>query len=384
MMMKKLLAVMLCLMMIVPVAMADDLSALTGDMLDGWVDDMYLLAVMQEEMTANPVQEGDHYTISYSFGTYSVTTPGWQDNTHILGLSVTGPEVGDPMGVQVGSSLSTLLNAYANDNPTLLGTDDTAVLYLVDLLPDTAMWARAERENGRVYSVQYACQHQLGDADAYHDAGILYTIENDIVTGFTAYGLYDEVTLDTVHVTLDHVAYQQGEMAYQPEILVENGTEFNEKDLVLNGKAFDEMTPDDAAELLGSRTGENEFASGEGTYKMITFDKGEADFNYNTAGEAAGLDALILLDSSVIGPRGIHVGMSVAEVINTFRQDEHMPIDGRTVLYGDSSRAPYGELAYVGGVDGEILYIAATSTGRVAMRCCFENNTVVEILIYHI
>lgn len=383
-MMKKLLAVMLCLMMIVPVAMAGDKSALTSDLLDGWVDDMYLLAVMQEEMTENPVQEGDQYVISYSFGTYNLNTPGWQDNTQILGLSITGPEVGDPMGVQVGSSLSTLLNAYANDNPTLLGTEDTAVLYLVDLLPETAMWARAEKENGQVYSVQYACQHQLGDADAYHDAGIIYSIENDTVTGITAYGLCEEVTLDTIHVTLDHVAYQQGELGYQPEILLEDGTEFNEKDLVLNGKPFDELTPEDAAALLGSLTGESELVSDEGTYKMITFDKGEADFNYNAAGESPCLDALILLDESVIGPRGVHVGMSVAEVINTFRQDDHMSIDGRTVLYGDSSRAPYGELAYVGGTEGEILYIAATSTGRVAMRCCFENNTVVEILIYHI
>ena len=90
----------------------------------------------------------DGYAFEYSFGTIYADSPAMSIDTQLLSIVLTSAEEQGPRDIQVGDELSIVLEANYSENPSLRGSREAAVLYVLDLLPESMRWARGNRWRG--------------------------------------------------------------------------------------------------------------------------------------------------------------------------------------------------------------------------------------------
>ena len=95
-------------------------------------------------------QTEDGYAFEYSFGTIYADSPAMSIDTQLLSIVLTNAEEQGPRDIQVGDDLSIVLEANYNENPSLRGSRESAVLYVLDLLPDSMSWGEVKRDGRRV------------------------------------------------------------------------------------------------------------------------------------------------------------------------------------------------------------------------------------------
>ena len=157
--MKKLLCMLLCAMLLPVCALAEDsaANALTLQELNDWAA-TYIARAMAAEPVNTPADHltAEGYEFLYDFGAVYADTPDLGADSVISSVVVTSMEAAAPRNVNVGSGLYVVLDAYYNENPQLLGSDESAVLYtlalsakmnhlnffdyLTDILDRTATW----------------------------------------------------------------------------------------------------------------------------------------------------------------------------------------------------------------------------------------------------
>ena len=184
--MKKLLCMLLCAMLLPVCALAEDSTAdaLTLQELSDWAA-TYIARAMAAEVVNTPAENrtAEGYEFLFDFGAVYADTPDLGADSVVSSVVVTSMEAAAPRGVNVGSGLQLVLDAYYNENPQLLGSYDAAVLYTLDNLPEDAGWAKVNRDGQRVQTIQYAVHEQLpSGGEGYADAGVIYTMaENRVI-----------------------------------------------------------------------------------------------------------------------------------------------------------------------------------------------------------
>lgn len=381
-----LLAVLLC-----PAALAEDSGAdmLSYRELADWAAP-FIARARDSRPLNNPADSmtEDGYSYQYDFATLYADTPVLGPDTVISAVVLNDPSENGPRHVNVGSSLSFVLDSFYTENTELAGTREAAVLYTVDRLPEAAHWAQVNRDGQRVQTIQYAVHEQMASgSDGYCDAGIIYTMEDHRVSAVRVYGLESRIPLKSVNLVMYAAMrtglkkeYVQAPFSYAGDTL----TIFGQEDLSFSGINLLTLTPDTAAALLGTPMTDIWMDNGDsGCIRVQTFHHCELTYLFNRTRTEGRVYMLLITGDGLEGPRGIRIGDSFSSVYNRFRHGEGEFLDnGAELLYGDGS-APFGKADYSGNAGAVLTYGIILEDGRRAvLEMDFAAMELTELMLY--
>ena len=333
-------------------------------------------------------QSEDGYAFIYEFATLYMDRPEMSEESVLKHLVITSAEEIGPRGTQVDMFTHEVLAAFYNENPTLAGDRGFAALYVSDTMPMGALWGWVQRDGQQIMAIQYAVHDQLAaGGDGYTDAGVVYTIQENLVAAIRAYGLdtiIDEAdvmdNLSTVKTVLEETAYTQVPVSYI-------GTDldpFQASDLVFSGMDFASLTPEMAEAALGACLQDSWMEDDTGEFiRMMEFEGCEISFIYDKNKQNPVVDMLMIADGMMEGPRSVRLGDSFSSVLIRFRYNEGEYDGMRETLYGTVGTAPYGTAEYGDDASATLRYITATEDGREMTLCLnFTTMSLSEILLY--
>ncbi len=390
-MMKKWLCLALALMLCPVMALADTSgAALTFRELTEWAE-----GYIARAMTAAPLNDPassltpDGYEFVFNFATLYADTPVMGADTIVNTVVLTSDEERGLRNVSVGNALPVVLEAYYGENDGLLGTKESAVLYTMDNLPESASWGQVQRDGQRVRTVQYAVHEQLATGGAgYTDAGVIYTFAENRVSAVRVYGLNSRIGLDTVNDVMYAVMMDALRQEYAMVPFSYDGlslTAFAAEDLIFSGLDFRTLTPDEAIAVLGEPHSDLWMDNGDsGFLRVQTFSNGEFIYMFNRARTMGQLYMVSIHADGLEGPRAVRIGDSFASVYNRFRNGEgEYQEDGSEILYGAKDAASYGFAEYGDDASAVLRYALTLEDGsKVTLQMGFTVMALTEILIY--
>lgn len=329
----------------------------------------------------------DGYAFIYDFATLYADKAVMKEDTVISAVVVTSPEEEGPRGVKVDDTLTVATAAFYNENDLLLGSRDSALLYLIDLLPESLQWAEIQRDGQRVQTIQYAVHDQQSTGgDGYTDAGLILTMQDGTVSAIRVYGLDSRISFDEVYEVRSRMRaaamaddYQQVPFSYDGASLAK----FSGEDLVFSGMEFTTLTPAYAAMMLGEPLSDSWVQDGETTIRTMTFADCELTFLEGADGKAE-IYMFLLTSGGVEGPRAVRVGDTFSEVFNRFRNGEGA-FDGvsREVLYGSEESGEFGMAEYGSDASVNLRYGLVLEEGeRVVLHMTFTEMVLSEVMLY--
>lgn len=329
----------------------------------------------------------DGYAFIYDFATLYADKAVMKEDTVISAVVVTSPEEEGPRGVKVDDTLTVATAAFYNENDLLLGSRDSALLYLIDLLPESLQWAEIQRDGQRVQTIQYAVHDQQSTGgDGYTDAGLILTMQDGTVSAIRVYGLDSRISFDEVYEVRSRMRaaamaddYQQVPFSYDGASLAK----FSGEDLVFSGMEFTTLTPAYAAMMLGEPLSDAWVQDGETTIRTMTFADCELTFLEGADGKAE-IYMFLLTSGGVEGPRAVRVGDTFSEVFNRFRNGEGA-FDGvsREVLYGSEESGEFGMAEYGSDASVNLRYGLVLEEGeRVVLHMTFTEMVLSEVMLY--
>lgn len=329
----------------------------------------------------------DGYAFIYDFATLYADKAVMKEDTVISAVVVTSPEEEGPRGVKVDDTLTVATAAFYNENDLLLGSRDSALLYLIDLLPESLQWAEIQRDGQRVQTIQYAVHDQQSTGgDGYTDAGLILTMQDGTVSAIRVYGLDSRISFDEVYEVRSRMRaaamaddYQQVPFSYDGASLAK----FSGEDLVFSGMEFTTLTPEYAAMILGEPLSDSWVQDGETTIRTMTFADCELTFLEGADGKAE-IYMFLLTSGGVEGPRAVRVGDTFSEVFNRFRNGEGA-FDGvsREVLYGSEESGEFGMAEYGSDASVNLRYGLVLEEGeRVVLHMTFTEMVLSEVMLY--
>lgn len=329
----------------------------------------------------------DGYAFIYDFATLYADKAVMKEDTVISAVVVTSPEEEGPRGVKVDDTLTVATAAFYNENDQLLGSRDSALLYLIDLLPESLQWAEIQRDGQRVQTIQYAVHDQQSTGgDGYTDAGLILTMQDGTVSAIRVYGLDSRISFDEVYEVRSRMRaaamaddYQQVPFSYDGASLAK----FSGEDLVFSGMEFTALTPEYAAMMLGEPLSDSWVQDGETTIRTMTFADCELTFLEGADGKAE-IYMFLLTSGGVEGPRAVRVGDTFSEVFNRFRNGEGA-FDGvsREVLYGSEESGEFGVAEYGSDASVTLRYGLVLEEGeRVVLHMTFTEMVLSEVMLY--
>ena len=159
-MMKRMLSLLLALCLAVSLAApaAADGTALSADEIAAFAAELVETA-RQSELQNNPADEEalseDGFAMVYPFGTLYADRTALDDGAHLAAAMITDPEIDGPRGIRVNAHYPELLTVFRNDNPTLDGSRDGALLYLDGDQASGFTYGQVLRNGQRLRSVEY-------------------------------------------------------------------------------------------------------------------------------------------------------------------------------------------------------------------------------------
>lgn len=391
-MMKKMLSLLLCVLLLPVAALAEDSDAamLTRQELVNWAE-AYIARARTSTPRNDPSQHltPDGYEYIYDFATLYGDTPQISADTVFSAVVLVSDEENGPRNVNVGNHMSVVVDAYYNENPYLLGTKEAAVLYAIDLLPESAHWGQVLRDGQRVSTIQYGVHEQYATGgEGYTDAGVIYTMLENSVSAIRVYGLDSRIDLATVNGAMYNVMltaleknYAQVPFSYDGASLAKFGAE----DLIFSGVDFLNVTPDKAIEALGEPLSDNWADNGKDGYLRVQyFNSCQLIYLYNTERTQGHLHMLVITGDGLEGPRAVRIGDSFSSVYNRFRNGEgEYQEDGSEVLYGAESEGSFGTASYGWDAAATARYGIQLEDGRrVVLEMNFETMECTEIMLY--
>jgi hypothetical protein len=391
---KGLALILILALMSMPIAgMASDtdVGGLTMEEISGWASKMLDLARKSKPLSSGPQakETEDGYEVVYDFATLYLDTPELNDNSVCNAITVTAEDVECPRGIGVSDTQQVLLEAYADENPTLLGSEDFAVLYLSDSLPEEALWGWIQRDGQQVQAVQYAV-HECFSEDKYTDCGLLYSLNDGYITAIRAYGLSVSISQAKVEETIAGVMAIQQDQTYfnYPQSSIGTDlTPFEREDLIFPGLDFLSLTPEAAVDSLGTFDTESWVQDDNGEWmRIIQWSMAEITFAYSSDKVFKRVDTLYVSQRGFEGPRGVQVGDSFSSVLMRFRHSEG-EFNGVTteVLYGDGQTPPFG-LAEYEETTATLHYACPIEAGgdikSVTLHMIFVDTILSELFLY--
>ena len=391
-MMKKMLCVLLAMLLCPVLATAEESAAglLTSQELAAWAES-YIARARAAETVNSPAdsQTPEGYEFIYDFATLYADTPTLDEDTTVSAIVLTSEEEEGPRGVTVNSSLDAVLDAYYSENPTLRGNRESAVLYAVDRLPDSAAWGQVLRDGQRVQTVQYAVHEQLATrGEGYTDAGVIYTMAENRVAAVRVYGLNSRITrgdanaimYDVMLAALDH-EYAQVPFSYDGLEL----TAFSQEDLTFSGLDFLTLTPEKAIEALGEPMNDVWLPNGSAGYlRVMSFPSCDITYLFNPERTQGSIYMLAFTADGLEGPRAVRISDSFSSVYNRFRNGEGEYQDnGDERLYGTPGQGSFGLATYGSDASAILRYGFALEDGRqITLQLNFTVMECTEIMLY--
>lgn len=388
------LAMTLMLLLGAAVSLAEDngAGALTWEELEAWAAS-YKARAMESQPLNDPTEAAafseDGYAFIYEFGMLYMDRPEMTGDAVVRGIVITDPEELAPHGTHIDLLASEVLTAYYNENPELDGDSSFAALYLSDTMPDGAMWGWVQRDGQRLMTIQYAVHEQLATGgEGYTDAGLIYTIQDNLVAAIRAYGLDARVSEDEVRATLQEVQQVAQTTGYAQVPSSFMGTDlepFDRDDLIFSGMDFLEMTPEEAEALFGAAREDHWMEDENAWLRTMEFPACSLTFMYDAKQQNPVLEVMTIDMDGMEGPRAVRIGDTFSSVLCRFRYGEG-EFDGFTeALYGTMDAAPYGVAEYGDDASATLYYAMKADNGRtVQLYMPFEQMFLSEITLYYI
>lgn len=376
-------------------ALAEDggAGALTWEELEAWVQ-RYKDRAMDAQPLNDPNDDAanteDGYAFIYEFATLYMDRPEMTAEAEVRSLVVTEAEEEAPHGTYIDDLAGQVLAAYYQENDDLEGDESFAALYVSDTMPSGAMWGWVQRDGQRIMTIQYAVHEQLATGgEGYTDAGLIYTIQNNLVAAIRAYGMDSRISEAEVRQNLsevEQVARTRG-YAQVPTSLIGTDLEaFDRDDLIFSGVDFLSMTPQDAESALGEAREDSWMQDDTGEYlRTMEFAACSMTFVYDAQKSNPRLDVMTIDMDGMEGPRCVRVGDTLSSVLCRFRYGEGA-FDGVSseVLYGTAGTAPYGLAEYGDDASATLIYAMADEDGRtILLHMGFEQMYLAEITLYY-
>lgn len=390
--MKKMLCLLLCAVLLPVVALAEETAAAAleyqelFDWAQGYID---------RAMTATPLNDpassltAEGYEFEYDFATLYADTPVLTEETSVSAVVVFSTEESTLRGVTIGSSMTDVLEVYYTENPELLGSYETAVLYAVDALPVQAQWGRVNRDGQRVQTIEYAVHEQLEGGKDYTNAGVIYTMAENRVSAVRVYGLDSCISLEEVNDVMYSAMLDALEQEYAMVPFSYNGAEltaFAREDLNFSGMDFLTVTAQEAINLLGEPVNDAWLENGEEGYiRVLTFDNCEMTFLYDSSKTQERVYMLHIAADGIEGPRAVRCGDTFSSVYSRFRFGEgEYQADDTEVLYGVENQGSFGHAAYgISDASATLRYGFTAPDGRqVVLQMGFTVMELTEIMLY--
>lgn len=394
-MLKRLLCLLVAMMMLCPAlpALAEDggESALDWEELIQWAES-YKERAMNAQPMNDPTEAAayseDGYAFIYDFATLYMDRPEMTEESVLKNLVITTADEEGPRGTCIDMLSGDVLTRYYNENERLEGDEGFATLYVSDTMPSGALWAWVQRDGQRIMTIQYAVHEQLSTGgDGYTDAGLVYTIQDNLVAAIRAYGLDSRVeeedvqnNLNAVEDVMEKTDYAQAPVSYIGTDL----TAFGEEDLSFAGISFLTVTPEEAVAVLGECREDSWMEDDTGEYlRTMEFADCEITFVYDSNKENPRADMITIDMDGMEGPRYVRVGDTFSSVLTRFRYGEGVYEGTTEILYGQENQAPCGIAEYGEDASATLRYLTRVSDGRdVMMYMEFELMSLKEILIY--
>ena len=350
-----------------------DAEALTRNEMNAWREQLLRDSLADNRYAAEDIGNG-LYTLTFDWYTLTADTQRLSGATRILKVffelvpDEDEQTPADIRGLRPGDSVEQLLAAWPNENESLAGTREEAVLYQAGSLPGQAS-AGVLRRNGQraeeaVYSLYQMTTNGVSLSKVTYTltSGVIDTIEisfdGEMLTLADA---QDELAaiLD-VQATTEFSAFLSNGESVEAEV-------FNLDDLSFSGIEFLSVTPEELVALLGDDYAEEWAEDGDRRIRVMEWHALTAVFVCDADGSLIGIDNLSMDEDLLTGPRDLTVGDTLDVVLSRFRY-EATEADGiHTWLYGSVESGEYGVMDSQYPGQAELHYVLTDGGVRVEM-----------------
>ena len=304
-------------------------------------------------------------------------------NGAVVDLEATNIEgLEGPRNTRIGDSVEAVLAAFANDNPSLQGTPDQAVLYIRGSYPETLETGIVIRNGQSVNVAEYCVYSPQGAGYTVH--GLQYTFESSKVSAIRFFTQSD-ITGADVENFLSNLSAVQEESSYSSYQTIDPEMMLRE-DLTFAGLDYPDLTPETAKELLGEPVSSETITDSNGN-KIITnqWENVTIAFAYDQNGNYVRPDHMTVNGGMDEGPRGIRIGEELSDIMARFKNDSGMTKGDKVYLYGnaDTQQPPYGMLIQNGDTYN-LMYAVQLEDHAILFSGYFINNQLVEYSMKHL
>lgn len=390
-MLKRLICLMLALMLCPLSALGaePEAAALSWSELHAWADGLVEIARQTEPLndpTAPEALTEDGYAFVYDFATLYMDRPDLSEESVLRNVVVFSPATKGPRDTGVDMLWTDVLAAYYTENPTLDGDRGFAALYAVSQMPQGAVWAWMQRDGQRVMTIQYAVHEQLPyGSDGYSDCGLVYTMQDNVVSAIRAYGLDAVVQQEDVQRNMTAVSGIADTTGYTQVPVSFVGTDlaaFGPADAVFGGVDFIGLTPKGAESALGKAQEDVWMEDDTGEYiRIMSFEGCEVTFLYDAQRENPRVNMVSLVSDSVEGPRCVRLGDTFSSVLCRFRYGEG-EMEGLTEMLYGTREGSYGLAEYGSDASATLRYVSREGDVPVTLYMTFTAMSLTEVLMY--
>ena len=273
----------------------------------------------------------------------------------------------DIRGIRPGDSVEKLLAAWPNDNESLAGTREEAVLYQSGSLPGQASAGVLKRNGQRAESVVYSLYQMTTDGVSLSKA--VYTLTGGFVD--TIEIAFNDEMLTLADAQDEIAAILDVQAATEFSAFLSNGESleadvFNRDDLLFSGLDFLSLTPEALTAVLGD-CAEEWAEDGDRQIRVMEWNALTAAFVYEADGTLVDVDNLSMDEDLLTGPRGLMIGDTLDVILGRFRY-EATEADGlHTWLYGSETDADYAVMDSPYPGQAELHYVLTADGQRVEM-----------------
>lgn len=372
--MKRILSILITAVLALSCLMAfADAEPLTRNEMNAWREQLLKDSLEDGRYTAEDAGAGQ-YTLAFDWYTLTADTQRLSSATRILGVTYDlVPEEdavtpADIRGLRPGDPVEKLLAAWPNENESLAGTREEAVLYQTGSLPGQASAGVLKRNGQRAESVVYSLYQMTTNGVSL--SKVTYTLTGGFIDTI-------EISFDGEMLTLadaqdELAAILDVQAATEFSAFLSNGESmeaevFNLDDLSFSGIDFMTVTPDDLTALLGDEYAEEWAEDGDKRIRVMEWHALTAVFTYDAQEQLIGIDNLSMNEDLLTGPRDLTVGDTLDVVLNRFRYEVTDPDGIHTWLYGTADSGEYGVMDSPYPGQAEVHYVLTAEGQRVEM-----------------
>lgn len=197
-------AVLACMMLPAVAGAVETEGKITMEELTAWTDNYHERAMASAPLndpTDPAAFSEDGYALIYDFAYIYADRPEMTADTVINAIVLWSEEEVGPRGVRVDQDIQQALTFFYNENETLDGSWESALLYISDLMPEEAGFGTLLRDGQRIGVVQYSVFEGLEEG-GYSDAGLLLTVQDGVISAVRVYGLNGVATEEEVKAAL--------------------------------------------------------------------------------------------------------------------------------------------------------------------------------------